>query len=70
MVQICIGSYLVLSLLTFLLLWRALAMGRQSDEVQAPTSKSAKPKEEELYPATLRLYPEFLPKKVKRRRIL
>lgn len=55
MLQICIGSYIVLSLFTFLLLWGALAKAQRSDKVVSQKSKQDKKVLEWVYSANLRL---------------
>jgi len=54
MLLICIGSYIVLSLFTFLL-WGALAKARQSDKAVSQKSKQDKKVLEWVYSANLRL---------------
>jgi hypothetical protein len=55
MLQICIGSYIVLSLFTFLLLWGAIAKAPRSDKAVFQKSKQDKKVKEWAYFANLRL---------------
>lgn len=55
MLQICMGSYIVLSLFTFLLIWGALAKARQSDKTLSQKSKEDNKVREWIYSANLRL---------------